>query len=123
MITLLKCPWFAPLALLGLFSGAAQAGDVNQTGRYSLAPVARLSTTRPTVDGIVDKLEWYGATLLPRLIGETDGSVAQLRSRIRIAYDDANLYVAFQIDRPPNSLQPDASDTVSLLLDPAHEHK
>src|SRR5262249_8870034 len=55
--------------------------------------------------------------------GAADGAVAQLRTRVFAAYDDKNLYVAFQIDRPTNSLKPGTSDSVSVLLDPAHDHK
>lgn len=105
-----------------IFVAAAHAGDVKETGRYNLAPIPHMATA-PKIDGEVGKAEWYGATLLPRLIDATDGQIAALRSRVYVAYDDMNLYVAFQIDRPAAALLPVESDTFQLSLDPAHEHK
>ena len=113
---------FAGIMVMIGFGCLARAGDVKETGRFNLASVPRL-TTAPKIDGVVGKIEWYGATLMPRLINAADGSVDTQRSRVYIAYDDKNLYVAFQIDRPPNAITPAESDTVALLLDPAHEHK
>src|ERR1051325_11207486 len=113
-----------PLALISisLLNVSVQAGDVKEVERFNLASVPRLAAA-PTVDGTVGKAEWYAATLMPRLINATDGSVDAQRSRAYVAYDDTNLYVAFQFDRPPHALLPAESDTFVLLLDPAHEHK
>jgi hypothetical protein len=100
----------------------ASGGDVKDTARYGLMAIPKIAAA-PKIDGTVDKREWYGASLFPRLIGAADGAVAARRTRVYAAYDDANLYIGFQIDRPPNSLAPAEADTVALLLDPAHEHK
>src|SRR5256885_1115034 len=105
----LICASFLPVLMFFIASTSAHAGDVKETSRFNLSPVPRIQKS-PTIDGVVDKREWYGATLLPRLISVDDGAIAGLRSRVYIAYDDANFYVAFQIDRPANSLLPAESD-------------
>jgi hypothetical protein len=98
-----------------------QAGDVEQVERFALSPAARISA--PKIDGKVDKVEWYGATLLPRLINQSDGAVDGLRGRVYLGHDDATLYIAFQFDRPPIALIPAEADQVQILLDPGHHHK
>src|ERR1041385_7388760 len=105
-----------PLALISicLLNASVQAGDVKVVERFNLASGARV-TAAPAIDGRVGKAEWYGATLMPRLINATDGSTDAQRSRVYIAYDDKNLYVAFQLDRPPNAILPAESDTFALL--------
>ena len=82
-------------------SPLAQGGDAEMTDRYSLTGIPQLKTP-PTIDGEVGKREWYGAALPPRMISTDEGGIAEQRSRVFVAYDAQNLYVAFQFDRPVN---------------------
>lgn len=111
------------ISLISLIGEApAHAGDVQDTLRYNLTPVP-LVATPPKIDGVVDKREWYGASLVPRLILAQKGVAADARSRVYLSHDATNLHVAFQFDRPENALVPQPGDLFEMFLDPAHDHK
>ncbi|MBI4028412.1 MAG: hypothetical protein HY360_25730 [Verrucomicrobia bacterium] len=108
------------------------AGEVKETARFSIAPVP-LTGKAPKIDGTVEKREWTGATLLPRLIRSEDGAVTDIPSRVYLACDTNHLYIAFQFDRPPNAITPAMlhterdqneweDDCFEMILDPGHGH-
>lgn len=77
------------------------------------------------IDGRVDEDEWQGARSTGAFVNTTDGSPAELRATARVAYDDDNLYVAFEVadDFVQNDLRgTDAhlweQDAVEIMLDP-----
>src|SRR5262245_33452703 len=87
---------FSVISLIGLIGMATvRAGDVKDTLRFNLTPVP-LVATPPKVDGTVEKREWYGASLLSRLILAERGVAGDARSRVYLCYDATNLYIAFQ---------------------------
>jgi hypothetical protein len=98
------------------------AGNVADTQRFNLTPATHVATP-PRIDGVVDKREWYGASLLPRLINADRGTASDARARVYLCHDDTALYVAFQFDRPENALVPQEADAFEMFLDTAHDHK
>ncbi len=100
----------------------SQAGNVADTQRFNLTPAPHVATA-PQIDGVVDKREWYGASLLPRLINADRGIASEARERVYVCHGDTALYVAFQFDRPENALVPQAEDAFELIVDSAHDHK
>ena len=77
------------------------------------------------IDGRVDEAEWQGARGTAAFVNTTDGSPSELRATARVAYDDDNLYVAFEVedDFVQNELEgADAhlweQDAVEIMLDP-----
>ncbi|MBJ6763276.1 carbohydrate-binding family 9-like protein [Myxococcaceae bacterium JPH2] len=53
----------------------------------------------PVIDGVLDDAVWKDAPAVT-LVGSFDGRPASLRTVARLAYDDANLYVAFDVEDP-----------------------
>ncbi|NNC20339.1 carbohydrate-binding family 9-like protein [Corallococcus exiguus] len=53
----------------------------------------------PVVDGALDDEAWKGAKPVT-LAGSFDGRPVRLRTQARMVYDDANLYVAFDVEDP-----------------------
>jgi len=115
-----QLPVIGLIGLIGL--DLAHAGDVNDTLRFNLTYVPQIAAP-PKIDGVVDKREWYGGSLLPRLILAERGVAADARSRVYLCHDANNLYIAFQFDRPENALVPQEADAFELFLDAAHTHK
>lgn len=77
----------------------------------------------PVIDGVLDDAAWKDAAPV-RLVGSFDGRPASLRTEARLAYDDQNLYVAFDMDDPDvwgTLLQRDAKiyeeEVVEIFLD------
>jgi hypothetical protein len=61
--------------------------------------VIRRAPTAPVIDGVLDDAVWKDATPVV-LRGSFDGRPAALRTEARMAYDDAHLYVAFDVEDP-----------------------
>jgi hypothetical protein len=53
----------------------------------------------PVVDGVLDDEAWKGAKAVT-LVGSFDGRPARLRTQAKLVYDDANLYVSFDVEDP-----------------------
>lgn len=124
--------WLA--ALIAVFCVAvpiAQAGEVEAWKRHPLATAPYLENP-PTIDGQVDRLEWQQAGVLGPLLVHPQGVAGDLNSRVYVGYDQAHLYVAFEIVRPANvapPLMPEATgrldswaagEFVELMLDVGH---
>lgn len=62
---------------------------------YTVGRVAKA----PSIDGALDDAAWKNARPVV-LRGSFDGRPAQLRTEARLVYDDANLYVAFDVEDP-----------------------
>jgi hypothetical protein len=60
---------------------------------------ARRARKPPSIDGILDDPVWKEATTA-ELVRSLDGGKPSLRTLARVAYDDANLYVAFDCEDP-----------------------
>jgi hypothetical protein len=108
--------------LLGGALPSALAGDAKDFSRFNLISAPKLAVP-PKVDGVVDKREWYGASMVPRLLLAGKGTAAEMRTRLWLCHDANALYLAFQAERPPNGLVPHPEDLVRLALDAAHAHK
>jgi len=59
----------------------------------------RRTATPPRIDGVLDDAAWAAATPLT-LVDSLDGSKPQLRTTVRLLWDDAALYVAFDCEDP-----------------------
>ena len=70
----------------------------------------------PTVDGVLDDAAWKEAQAVA-LRGSFDGRPAKLRTEARLVYDDANLYVAFDVE------DPDLWGTLRKRDDPIYEQE
>ena len=114
------------LMVLGLLAGGwssvALAGDPKDLRRYNLIAVPKIAVA-PKIDGLVEKREWYGASMLPRLIRAGKGTTSEECVRLYLCHDTNAVYIAFQIDRPDNALAPQPEDVVKLAFDAAHTHK
>jgi|GEM_PF-2450658 len=64
------------------------------------APVLVKRIPVPTIDGRVNDDEWKDAGTIPELVKNADGSVASIKTRMRIGHDDKNLYIAVVADEP-----------------------
>lgn len=109
-----------------LFAGGgipgARAGDAKDFSRFNLISAPKVAVA-PKIDGVVDKREWYGASMIPRLLVAGKGTASEMRARVYLCHDATALYVAFQVDRPSNGLVPRPEDVVRIVLDAAHAHK
>ncbi len=65
------------------------------TGRVTVRP--RRTTTPPTVDGLLDDAVWSNAARITEFVQRQpiDGAAASEDTDVYVAYDDANLYLAF----------------------------
>ena len=78
------------------FAPVPPAGDAGMlTGRVTVRP--RRTPTPPTVDGLLDDAVWGNAARITRFVQREpqDGAPATEDTDVYVAYDDANLYLAF----------------------------
>ena len=78
------------------FAPAPPAGDAGVlAGRVTVRP--RRTTTPPTVDGLLDDAVWGDAARITEFVQREpqDGAPATEDTDVYVAYDDANLYLAF----------------------------
>ena len=87
-------------------------GAVAELPEYLVTRAAKA----PTVDGVLDEAAWKGARAVV-LRGSFDGRPVQLRTEARLVYDDANLYVAFDVE------DPDLWGTLRNRDDPIYEQE
>jgi len=87
-------------------------GAVAELPEYLVTRAAKA----PTIDGVLDEAAWKGARAVV-LRGSFDGRPVQLRTEARLVYDDANLYVAFDVE------DPDLWGTLRNRDDPIYEQE
>ena len=78
------------------FAPVPPAGDAGVlAGRVTIRP--RRTVTPPTVDGLLDDAVWGNAARITRFVQREpqDGAPATEDTDVYVAYDDANLYLAF----------------------------
>lgn len=75
--------------------GPRLGGGAAQLPEYRAKKVARA----PAIDGQLDDPAWQEAVAV-ELVGSFDGRKTELRTTARLAYDAANLYVAFESEDP-----------------------
>lgn len=85
--------WLPGLALL-VVAGCACGGPRTTIPEY----VAHRFATPPTIDG--DLSEWGAVPRTEAFVGTMDGSLGDPEASGRFGWDDANLYVAFEIADP-----------------------
>ncbi len=76
----------------------------------------RRAAKAPTVDGVLDDAVWKSATPVV-LRNSFNGQEALLRTEARLAYDDAHLYIAFDVE------DPDVWGTLRRRDDPIYEQE
>jgi len=87
-------------------------GALPSLPEYTLRRAARA----PVIDGELGDAVWKDATPVV-LRGSFDGRQASLRTEVRLAYDDANLYAAFDVE------DPDAWGTFRQRDEPIYEQE
>ncbi|QSQ27838.1 carbohydrate-binding family 9-like protein [Pyxidicoccus parkwayensis] len=75
--------------------GPQLGGNAPDLPEYAVGRVKKA----PTIDGVLNDAAWKDARPVV-LVGSFDGRPARLRTEARLVYDDANLYVAFDIEDP-----------------------
>ena len=136
-----------------LATAIACLGAVAPASAQSSQGDDRVTATRlesgatPTIDGILDEPVWSTADAMDGFIQREpdEGVAASERTEVRLAYDDAGLYVAVMaFDADPDrivarilqrdrifeadpfgqgALIPAGDDAVAILLDPFHDHR
>jgi hypothetical protein len=95
---------------------------------------ASRAETPPTIDGRGDDPVWRSATVIDqfREARPSEGAEAKVRTEVRVAYDDHNLYVFIRaFDPHPDSIvsrlarrdDVPASDRVSVMIDSYHDRR
>ncbi|MGE0792290.1 MAG: carbohydrate-binding family 9-like protein [Sandaracinaceae bacterium] len=86
---------------------------------------ARWASAPPTIDGRLDDAVWQRAASTERFVNTMTGAAATPETTAKIAWDDARLYVAFEVadDRLRASLRGHdphlwEQDTVEIMVDP-----
>lgn len=92
--------------------GPQLGGGAPELPEYVITRASRA----PTLDGVLDDAAWKDARPVV-LRGSFDGRPAQLRTEARLVYDDAALYVAFDIE------DPDLWGTLKKRDDPIYEQE
>ena len=87
-------------------------GGAPQLPEYTVTRASKA----PVLDGVLDDAAWKGAQPVV-LRGSFDGRPAQLRTEARLVYDDAALYVAFDVE------DPDLWGTLKQRDDPIYEQE
>lgn len=123
----------AAVMFFALLAGNSWAGDVAVWKRHPIVTAPYLAQA-PKIDGQVERAEWQAAATLGLLKVEPEGAAGEQRQTVYVGYDDANLYVGFQLERPAGALVPQmpaeaghvddwrAGDQVELCLDVGHTH-
>jgi hypothetical protein len=89
-----------------------ELGTTAPLPEYTVRRVAQA----PTVDGVLEDAAWKAATPVV-LRNSFDGREALLRTEARLAYDDAHLYLAFDV------VDPDVWGTLRRRDDPIYEQE
>jgi len=62
--------------------------------------VARKTSVAPTIDGKLEESVWSHATVSQRFVDLISGDGSYLDTRVRLLWDDTNLYAAYTIEEP-----------------------
>jgi hypothetical protein len=87
----------------------------------------------PVIDGTLGDAAWQGRRIPGRFVNVDDNEPAKVASAVFVTYDDANIYLAFDLDEPSvkgivaQATAHDESvwedDSVEIFLDPANGKK
>ncbi|NMO22424.1 carbohydrate-binding family 9-like protein [Pyxidicoccus fallax] len=92
--------------------GPTLGGGAPELPEYTVTRASKA----PVLDGVLDDAAWKAASPVV-LRGSFDGRPARLRTEARLVYDDAALYVAFDIE------DPDIWGTLKQRDDPIYEQE
>jgi len=103
--------------------------DFDRLGPRRLTAVR--ARRRPVLDGVIGEDEWKGAK--PQRLADMAGRGTEIKTTVRMMYDDENLYVAYKCDEPEieglavKETGRDGAvwnlDCVELLLDPERSRR
>ncbi len=93
---------FMALALIvQLSKGYAQSGSRLPCEPEAATRIIAHRTPVPIViDGRLDEAAWKGAVVSPRFVDLISGKPTRFDTRVRLLWDDDQLYVAFQVEEP-----------------------
>ncbi len=77
-------------------------------------PLSRSAPLTPTIDGEVDRREWFAATSVTGFVDEATGRLGDLSSTVHLALAGPRLLAAFVFERPAQNRQPDPADALVL---------
>lgn len=118
---------------IGVASVARPAAG-QEAGREPTS-VAHRVARGPAIDGRLDDPAWTGAAAIGdfRQKEPVEGAAATEATRVRIVYDEANLYVGIELtDRDPSQIRAselrrdntlESDDTFAILIDSYHDHR
>ena len=120
------------LALVLCLSNATPATAADTSDRTARAhPI----DTPPLIDGVLDDEAWLQAQVIAEFLQKepTEGEVASERTRVRVVFDDARLYIGVEaLDGDPSEIRAtelrrdnplESDDSFSVLLDTFHDHR
>jgi hypothetical protein len=123
---------FVAACLLSLLWAMPAFAALEGPGVDQFIPVTR-SLEPPRIDGNLEDPGWTQASIFGGFVQvfPSEGGAPGERTEMRVLYDDQFVYFAFRCyDSQPHQIvrrlgrrdSPPASDTVQVLLDPAHDH-
>ena len=101
---ILLCLCAVASSALGADKGVQDAGE-QQWKRTPYLAVPYLPQA-PKIDGAVDDAEWSLAAAAGPFKVNPDGAPDGLERKLWLGYDDANIYIAFRLERPPSAVSP-----------------
>ena len=120
------------LSLVLCLSGAASAAAAQTSDRTARAhPIDQA----PVIDGLLDDEAWLQAPVIAefRQKEPTEGEAASERTRVRVVFDDTQLYIGVEaLDDEPSEIRAtelrrdntlENYDSFSVLLDTFHDHR
>ncbi len=125
------------LGLIVLPAGQALAGQALPPDHGALTYRAVRVDTPPVLDGDLSDAAWRGAAVISTLVQQvpTPGAPPSEKTEVRLVYDDAALYVAFDVHESDPALATRTmlryrydsiwrlDDVVRIAFDPFHEHR
>ncbi len=120
------------LALVLCLSSATPAAAAQTSDRTARAhPIDQ----PPLIDGVLDEEAWLQAPVIAefRQKEPTEGEAASERTRVRVVFDDTQLYIGVEaLDGEPSEIRAtelrrdntlESDDSFSVLLDTFHDHR
>ena len=117
----------------GIYAGTNSADSTNKTKPLRIYNTVRLSTDKPTIDGVLNDPcwatgEWSGDYIqwIPK-----EGAAPSQQTQMKILYDDKNLYIALRaFDKEPAKISRKAGrrdeltgDMMGITFDSYHDHR
>ena len=121
-----------PLALVICLSTGSPSFAAEASGRMGRA---RQIAQPPLVDGVLDDAAWQGGPIMTGFYQKepAEGEAASERTRVRVVFDDARLYIGVEaLDREPSAIRAselrrdntlESDDSFAVLLDTFHDHR